>query len=65
MRIYKTCIKPILIYAAETRAETSKMKRTLRVAEMRTLKAIKAVIRRNRVRNKQIRKECNIQDILR
>jgi len=30
MRIYKTCIRPILTYAAEIRAETSKTKKELK-----------------------------------
>jgi hypothetical protein len=37
IRIYKTCMRPILTYAAETRAETSKTKQLLRSAEMRVL----------------------------
>lgn len=40
MRIYKTCIRPIMTYAAETRAETTPTKRILRTAEMRTLRNI-------------------------
>jgi hypothetical protein len=35
IRIYKTCMRPILTYAAETRAEISKTKQLLRSAEMR------------------------------
>jgi len=37
MRIYKTCIRPILTYTTETTVETSKIERILRTTEMRTL----------------------------
>jgi len=63
-KIYKTCVRPILIYATETRVETSRTKRILRTMEINTLRAIRGVTRRNKLRNEQIRKDCNIQDIL-
>jgi len=47
------------------RAEISKTKRTLRTIEMRRLKVIRGITRRDKVRNEEIRKDCNIQDILR
>ena len=37
-RIYKTAIRPILTYAAETRPETSKTKRILETAEIKSSK---------------------------
>jgi hypothetical protein len=40
VRIYKTYIRPILTYATEMRAETSKTKRILRTMEMRTSREI-------------------------
>lgn len=44
LRIYKTCIRPVLTYAAETRADTAKTKRILRTAEMKTLRTIEELI---------------------
>jgi len=40
VRIYKTCIRPIMTYGIETRQETNKTKSMLRVAEMKTLRTI-------------------------
>lgn len=65
VRIYKTYIRPILTYTAETRADIIKMKRILRTTEMRTLRAIRGVTLRDRMRNEQIRQDCDIQNIVR
>jgi hypothetical protein len=50
VRIYKMCIRPILTYVAETRAETSKTKRILKTAEMRTLRAARGISLKDRIR---------------
>ncbi|KAL6421250.1 hypothetical protein ACFW04_013665 [Cataglyphis niger] len=50
IRIYKTCIRPILTYAAETRVETSRTKKMMRTTEMRILRAIKGVSLRDILR---------------
>ncbi|XP_072766481.1 uncharacterized protein [Anoplolepis gracilipes] len=65
VRIYKTCIRPILTYAVETRADITRTKRILRTTEMRTLRAIRGVNLGDRMRSEQIRRECKIQDIVR
>jgi len=65
VRIYKTCIRPILTYAAETRAETAKTKRLARTTEMRTLRNIRGVTLRDRIRSRDIREECGVQDVVR
>ncbi|XP_011631965.1 uncharacterized protein LOC105423758 [Pogonomyrmex barbatus] len=41
IRIYKTCVRPILTYIAETRAETSKTKRIMRATKIKILRTIK------------------------
>lgn len=41
VRIYKACVRPVLTYAVETRAETAKTKQIFRTTEMRTLRAIR------------------------
>ncbi|XP_056641560.1 uncharacterized protein LOC130448295 [Diorhabda sublineata] len=64
-RIYKTCIRPILTYALETRADTKKTKQTLRTTEMKTLRCIIGKTRRDYVRNEDIRQQCIIQEIVR
>ncbi|XP_072764658.1 uncharacterized protein [Anoplolepis gracilipes] len=65
IRIYKTCIRPVLTYAAETRAETSKTKRMMRTTEMRILRTIKGVSLRDRIRSSDIRREFELQDVVR
>jgi len=44
MKIYKICAR--LTYAAETRLKTSRTKRILRTTEMKKLRTIRGVIRR-------------------
>jgi len=56
VRIYKTCIRPIMTYGIETREESNETKRMLRVAEMKTLRTIMGKTRIDRIRNTDIRK---------
>lgn len=65
VRIYKTCVRPILSYAVETRAETTTTKRLLRTTEMRTLRSITGYTLRDRQRSEEIRNKCNTEDIVR
>lgn len=64
-KIYKTCVRPIMTYAPETRAGTRKTKaRLLRTTEMRIRRTIAGYNLRDRVRNAQIRDICDTQDII-
>lgn len=65
VRIYKTCVRPILTYGAETRAETNPTKQLMRTTEMKTLRAISGVTLRDRKRSKEIRESLNVQDVVR
>jgi len=65
VRINKTCIRPIMTYGIETREETNKTKRMLRVAEMKTLRTILGKTRIDRIKNIDIREQCGVQDIIR
>lgn len=64
-RIYKTCIRPVMTYGAETRAETSVTKRILRTTEMKTLRMITGYTLRDRQRNVDIREKCQTNDVVR
>lgn len=64
VRIYKTCIRPIMTYAAE-RAETSATKQMLRTIEMKTLRFITGHTLRDRKKNEEIRSIYDIQNIIR
>ncbi|XP_055714317.1 uncharacterized protein LOC129808563 [Phlebotomus papatasi] len=65
IRIYKTCVRPIMTYAAETRADNTRTKRTLRTTEMKTLRTICGYSLRDKKRSSDIREECEVQDIVR
>ena len=65
VRIYKTCIRPVMTYGIETRADTTRTKNLLRTTEMKTLRAIAGVSLRDRIRNEEIRRTCDIEDIVR
>ena len=64
-RIYKTCVRPIMTYGIETRAETTTTKRMARTLEMKTLRSIVGVTLRDRIRSSIIRDRCDIQDVIR
>lgn len=64
VRIYKTCIRPIITYAAETRAETARTKAIIRTTKMKTLRAITNNRIQNRIRSSRIREMCDVQDIV-
>lgn len=63
IKIYKTMIRPIMTYGAETRAETSRTKQLLRTVEMNTLRAIIGKTRLDRIRNSDVRQQCDIIDV--
>ncbi|XP_055378969.1 uncharacterized protein LOC129610426 [Condylostylus longicornis] len=65
VRVYKTCVSPIMTYAAETRADTSSTKQRLRATEMQTLRQICGYTLLDKKRSADVREECKIQDIVR
>ncbi|XP_045466794.1 uncharacterized protein LOC123675480 [Harmonia axyridis] len=65
VRIYKTVVRPILTYAVETRADSTKTKNTMRAAEMIILRTIKGVSLRDQIRSEAISEDLKIQDIIR
>ena len=63
VRIYKSIVRPILTYAAETRTDTAKTRQLLEVTEMKTLRRIINKTKWDRMRNDRIRELCEIQNI--
>ena len=57
-------MKPILLYGAEAWALNTRAKSKLQGVEMRVLRAIKGVTRRDRVRNLDIRGELRVEPLL-
>ena len=62
LRIYKTCVRPVLTYAAEARASTITSQQLLRTTEMRIIRAIHRKTLRDRIRSKDLREVSGIQD---
>ena len=62
--IYKTILTPLLLYGAETWSLTTKTQSKLQAAEMRVLRLIKGVTRRDRCKNADIRKEVGVGSII-
>ena len=65
VRVHKTCVRPIMTYGIETRADTTRTKNLLRTTEMKTLRPIAGVTLRDRVRNSEIRRICEVEDVVR
>lgn len=53
-RIYKSIVRSILTYAAETRTDTNKIIQMLETTEMKTLRRIAKKTRWDRVKNEKI-----------
>ena len=62
--IYKMILQPILIYGCEAWAFTTTMRSRIQAAEMRVLWLIKGVMRKDRLKNENIRAEFDVNDIL-
>ena len=54
-KVYKTVVRPALLYGAETWATTRGQEAGLEVNEMRMLRWICGVTRRDKIRNEHIR----------
>lgn len=64
-RIYKTCVRPVMTYAAETRPDSAVTKRQMRTTEMKTLRAISGYTLWDRQTNAHIREKCGVGDVVR
>lgn len=65
LRIYKACVRPVLTYAAETRADTTQTKKMYRINEMKVLKIITGNMLLDHRKNNDIHEECQIKDVVR
>ena len=62
--IYNSILKPILLYACETWVMTERLKSKIQAAEMRVLRLIFGVTKRDRVRNTTIRAALKVEPII-
>ena len=62
--IYHSIMKPILLYGSGVLSLTTKTESKLQAAEMRVLRTIQGVTRRDRIRNTTIRTELQVTPLL-
>ena len=64
IRIYKTCVGPIITYGVESRADTTVTKLLLRMTEMRIVRAIHSKTLHDKIRSEHLRQISGLQDIV-
>ena len=64
LKFYKVMAIPALAYGSEAWVLTKKHESKIQAAEMRFLRQVKGCTREDRIRNEEIRKECDVQPIL-
>ena len=62
--IYHAILKPILLYGSEAWSLTTRTESKLQAAEMRVLRTIKGVTRKDKIRNTTIRAELHVPPLL-
>lgn len=63
--IYKACVRPVLTYAAETRAGATQTKRMYRTSKMKVLRATTGNALLDHRKSNDIREECQTKDAVR
>ena len=62
-KVYKTVIRPALLYGSEYWAVGKKEEDLMNRAEMRMLRWILGVSRQDKIRNEEVRRRCGVADI--
>ena len=63
VRIFKTCVRPVITYGAESRADTTLTKQRLRTTEVRIIRTIHGKTIRVKIRSEDLRQQSKIQDL--
>lgn len=63
IRIHKTAVRLILMYAGAIRADITKMTETMKTVEMKVLRTIQEKTQTNRGRNQDLRQQSNMEDL--
>lgn len=61
VKIYITAVTPIIIYGVGVRADTTRTEQLLSLTEIRTMRSILGKTLWDKIRNKDIRDECEIK----
>ena len=64
IRICKTCVRPIITYGTESRADTTVTKQLLRTTEIRIVRAIHSKTLRDKIRSENLSQISRLQDIV-
>ncbi|KAJ8715872.1 hypothetical protein PYW08_013157 [Mythimna loreyi] len=62
-QVYKTIIRPVLLYGSEAWPVLERHKQSLRVTEMNMLRWMSGVSRKDRIKNSRIRGSLQVRDI--
>lgn len=65
MTVYSTVFKPILTYGSESWILTNQMRSRIQATEMKYLRGVKGITRRDKVRNETVRQELKVEPIIR
>lgn len=64
MLVYKTIFQPILLFGSETWTMSNNMKSRVQAVEMKYLRAVKGVTRRDHIRNQEVREELEVKSAM-
>jgi len=64
-KLYKTGVRPAMVYGMETVAVTKKQEKRMEVAEMKMLRFSIRKTRLDRIRNEKVRKELGVEEMRR
>lgn len=64
LTVYKTIAKPVLTYGCESWTLTNQQKNRIQAVEMKYLRGIKGVTKRDRIRSEVIRRELEVESVM-
>lgn len=62
--VYKACVRPVMLYGADTWATTLEIERKIRSSDQRMLRHMAGVRLEDRVSSEVVRERCGVKDII-